>query len=106
VIASEQQHDDPEAHSIYEATRALIFFATPHRGLSTENILSMIDVEKHSERAALVKSIDKNSDVLQSQLESFINIASRFRIFSYYEQKKTKKLVEVRSSQILNNATR
>ena len=106
MIASEEQHGDLEAYSIYEATRSLVFFATPHRGLSTEDILSMINAEKHSERAALVKSIDNDSEVLQSQLQRFIDIAltSRFRIFSFYEQKKTKKLVEVRLLQTLNNA--
>ncbi|KAI5853952.1 hypothetical protein BZA05DRAFT_444219 [Tricharina praecox] len=95
VIASEEKLRDIETYSIYEATRALIFFATPHRGLSTEDILGMVDAEKQNERACLVRSIDKNSEVLQSRLHDFTKFASRFRIFSFYEQKtktRTRKL--------------
>ena len=95
VIASEGEFSDIDAHSIYKATRALVFFATPHRGLSTEDILRVMDGENFSERVALLKSLDKNSELLQLKLESFIKIAPHFKIYSFYEQMKTRGLVAV-----------
>jgi hypothetical protein len=85
------------ADSVFQATRASMFFGTPHRGLLTEDILSMMDMETHGERAKLVESIDKNNKDLEAHLRRFINITPRFRIFSFYELKKSKKLVKVRS---------
>ncbi|KAA8901295.1 hypothetical protein FN846DRAFT_781305, partial [Sphaerosporella brunnea] len=84
---------DLAAYSIFEATRTLMFFGTPHRGPLTEDILSMVDTKDHSERVKLVESIDKNNKDLEEQLQRFINITPRFRIVSFYELKKTRKLV-------------
>jgi hypothetical protein len=74
-----------------------MFFGTPHRGLlNTDDILSMIGAE-NNERIELVRSIDKNSSDLQKQLQKFLEIAPRYKIISYYELKKSKTLVKVRS---------
>jgi hypothetical protein len=52
-----------------------------------------------SGRVRLVKSIDKTSSKLQEQLQNFLDIAPRYKIISFYELKKTKMLVKVRSVQ-------
>jgi hypothetical protein len=84
-------------YSIFTATQAVMFFGTPHRGLLTEDILSMVYGDEHMERAQLVESINRSSQDLQTQLEDFIAIAAagRFKIFSFYETKKSRKLVRV-----------
>jgi hypothetical protein len=98
VLAAERQRcSDRAAYSIYEATEQLMFFGTPHRGLlNTDDILCIIDAE-NNERAELVKSLNKNSPELQAQLQKFLDIAPRYRITSFYEVKKSKTLVKVRS---------
>ncbi|KAF8242522.1 hypothetical protein K440DRAFT_565337, partial [Wilcoxina mikolae CBS 423.85] len=83
---------DSTARSMFNATKALMFFGTPHRGLPIDDILSMVDEEKHGERAELVRSIDRESGTLEASLQKFIGIAERFKIFSFYELKKSKKL--------------
>lgn len=55
----------------------------------------MVDKEERSERAELVKSIDKSSQDLQSQLQRFIRVADHFKIRSFYERKKSRKLIKV-----------
>ncbi|KAA8900226.1 hypothetical protein FN846DRAFT_959301 [Sphaerosporella brunnea] len=85
--------DDPETHTIYKATKALMFFGTPHRGLQTEDILSMIDTKSHAERAELVRSIGQNSAGLAAELQKFSYFADRFKIYSFYERQKTRSIV-------------
>ncbi|KAF8539829.1 hypothetical protein BDD12DRAFT_736122, partial [Trichophaea hybrida] len=87
---------DPAESAIFDATRVLMFFGTPHRGMLTEDILSMVDHETHGERAELVQSINRSSRELESQLRRFINITPLFRskIFSFYALRKSRKLVK------------
>ncbi|KAF8242491.1 hypothetical protein K440DRAFT_616892 [Wilcoxina mikolae CBS 423.85] len=82
---------DTVLHSICLATQAIFFFGTPHRGLLLpDDILSAIDKDNHGERATLVESIGKDS------VDRFLGVARRFdfKIYSFYEQLKTRKLVK------------
>jgi len=96
IKAADLQLSDPAAHAIFNATKVLMFFGTLHRELLTEDILSMAHAENDGENAKLFQSVDRSSGDLQSQLLRFIDIASHFRIFSFYELRQLKKLVEVR----------
>lgn len=90
-----EDDDDPETHAIYQATKALMFFGTPHRGLSSDDILSMIDTKTHGERAELLKSISQGSAGLAHELQKFGFFSERFKIYSFYERQKTKRIVIV-----------
>jgi len=86
---------DPAAYTIFCATKVLMFFGTLHLELLTDDILSMVHTEYYEERRELVKSVDKDSRDLQSQLRRFNDIAPHFRIFSFYELRQLKQLIEV-----------
>ena len=90
-----EEDDDPETHSIYQATKAIMFFGTPQHGLPTADILSMIDTKNNGERAELVKSIGVGSPVLMGHLQKFAYFSDRFKIFSFYERQKTRSIVMV-----------
>jgi hypothetical protein len=98
VKAEEALEEDncPETHAIYQATKALMFFGTPHRGLPTDDILRMIDPQTHAERAELVKSIGQDSAGLATELRKFSYFCDRFKIYSFYERQKTRSIVIVR----------
>ncbi|KAI5793361.1 hypothetical protein FPQ18DRAFT_167883 [Pyronema domesticum] len=87
-----ENDDDPDAHAIYQATKGLLFFGTPHHGLPTEDILRMIDDKKHAERADLVRSIGQGSEVLSEELRKFGYFAENYKIYSFYERQKTKSI--------------
>ena len=89
--------NDADTHAIFQATRAVLFFGTPHRGLPTDDILSMIDTKNNAERAKLVRSIGVGSPVLAAELGKFAHIADNFKLFSFYERQKTKSIVLVRA---------
>jgi hypothetical protein len=82
-------HDDPGVYSIHQATRGVIFYGTSHRGLLVDDILSMLHPEEHPDRAKLINSINKNSDLLHSELERFVDFAMQLRIISFYERFQT-----------------
>lgn len=97
-LVTAKQYDittDPAIHSIFKATYATIFFGTPHRGFSVDDIRAMINEKSGSGRIALVNSIQKNSTNLTIGLDSFLSFAMQFKIISFYEQMMTQKLVQV-----------
>ncbi|KAF8243658.1 hypothetical protein K440DRAFT_38426 [Wilcoxina mikolae CBS 423.85] len=87
-----EDDDDPETHAIYQSTKGLMFFGTPHRGLPSDDILSMIDTRTHGERTELVRSIGQNSAGLAQELQKFGFFSERFKIYSFYERQKTKSI--------------
>jgi len=72
----------------------VMFFATPHRGMITEDIVSMLDsASAPQSRRDLVASIDQKSDGLKQKLEQFRqNIP--FKIVSFLEMKPSRKLMK------------
>jgi hypothetical protein len=77
-------------HAIFQATRVIFCFGTPHRGLLINDIISIVNHETHTEQASLVESIGKNSNELKLELEKFLGIVHNFKVFSFYKQFKTK----------------
>ncbi|KAI5845839.1 hypothetical protein DFP73DRAFT_476894 [Morchella snyderi] len=85
--------DDPAVYAIHQATRGVIFYGTPHRGFLVDDILGMLNPQENSERVKLVNSINKNSDLLHSELERFVDLAMQLRIVSFYERLQTRRPV-------------
>jgi hypothetical protein len=86
---------------LLSATKAVIFFGTPHRGLKehAENILQAVGEELG--RADLVKSLLVGSPALEDGFNSFLSLLRRDwpNVVTYYEQKRTVALQKVRLSE-------
>jgi hypothetical protein len=91
-----ERDDEPVTHSVFTSTHAVMFFATPHRGLIADDILKVLNPETDADRIRLVNSINSNSDRLTEELRRFINLTRKLKVVSFYEQQKTKGLVKVR----------
>ncbi|KAA8894721.1 hypothetical protein FN846DRAFT_785990 [Sphaerosporella brunnea] len=78
--------------SLFRCTRATIFFGTPHRGLSVDDILDMIG--DHSSRVELVKSLQTGSQELAAELRRFKNYVAdaKIKIVSFKESEQSLKL--------------
>ncbi|KAF8246653.1 hypothetical protein K440DRAFT_683829 [Wilcoxina mikolae CBS 423.85] len=80
---------------LFDSTRAIFFFGTPHQGLEVNELLSMVeDVSqgKKTSRSELVKQLREGSDFLDTQRDDITNLwgpTSNIQIFSFYETKKT-----------------
>lgn len=79
--------------SLFENTKATIFYATPHRELVVDDIISMTGDD--SAREDLVKSLRHRSE---GDLHKFKDCTSPYglKIISYKEIEPTQKLIKVR----------
>jgi len=94
LLEAKTRDYDPVVHSISRSTHAVMFFATPHRGLIADDILKVLNPKTDADRIRLVRSIDANSEALTEELRRFINGFREIKIVSFYEQQKTKRLVQ------------
>ncbi|KAL7268500.1 hypothetical protein RUND412_008873 [Rhizina undulata] len=71
------------------ATCAVIFFGTPHRGISMEDVRKMLaHYDVHNPRIGLLDEI-KNERNLEPDLENFFKLAEGFKVVSFYERIQT-----------------
>ncbi|KAF8535670.1 hypothetical protein BDD12DRAFT_983186 [Trichophaea hybrida] len=87
-----QLKSNPTHRHLLDSTRGLFFFGTPHRGLQTAEIEAMVDDMTHepeSSRSRLVKHLQANSELLETQKEDLSDILDGRKIFSFYETTKT-----------------
>lgn len=85
--------DSKNTHgTLFDQTRATIFFGTPHRGMLVDDILDMIG--DSSRRVQLVKSIKTGSVELRNELKRFINysVEIKLKIINFKEIEETRKL--------------
>ncbi|KAI5799867.1 hypothetical protein EDC01DRAFT_522857 [Geopyxis carbonaria] len=95
LVLSEAADEDPATNAIYKATRGILFFGTPHRGLLTADIMAMVEPATQAERAALVRGIEQGSRKLRAQLVQFGYFADGFALVaSFYETLPTLGLVK------------
>ena len=87
-----EEEDDPTIAALHKSTYGIFFFATPHRGLVTEDIRSMISGKGGHPRAGLLQEIDQKSNLLMAQLADFKNLIRDRKIVSFFETEQTRKL--------------
>jgi hypothetical protein len=85
--------DEPIVSALYHATYGILFFAVPHKGMMTEDMLSMLGQDDHP-RAVLLAQIN---EYLISQLADFKDLIGDRKIVTFYETQQTRKLQQVRS---------
>jgi pimeloyl-ACP methyl ester carboxylesterase len=89
-MKNESFHDELLA-CILKATYGMIFFGTPHRGMSVENLLDSVDQTGYKSRKELLKEIQD----LSNDLSHFVSFADMFKIYSFVETKQTAQIVVV-----------
>jgi hypothetical protein len=97
-MAKERKHD-PFALCVFDKTHAVMFFATPHRGMLMDDILDMIGPASR-EKDQLIRSINQNSGDLARELTKFVNSEKLPKLVSFYEQQKTRRLEKVRDKPV------
>ncbi|KAL7271956.1 hypothetical protein RUND412_005262 [Rhizina undulata] len=81
------------------ATCAVIFFGTPHRGISMEDVRKMLaDYDVRNPRLDLLDEI-KDELALEPHLEGFLKLAEGFKVVSFYERLQTAEVAKVGESQ-------
>lgn len=90
--------EDLAAQSLVRATYGVLFFGVPHRGLFIDDVINMVEAESQHQRIPLLKEINKTSEFITSELESFINLAARLKILSFYETAQTRQVMKVRAN--------
>ena len=96
-----QSKNNRQYGQLFDSTRGIHFFGTPHQGLETNGLLAMIDDVSHgqSSRADFVKQLQEGANFLDTQREditSLWNQASDIEIVSFYETKTTAVVKKVR----------
>lgn len=85
-----QNNDDYQ--SIVAQIRGVLFLSTPHRGTNLaevlNRILSVSIFTSHTPKQYLV-DLNRNSLAIEDLNENFRNLASKLRIFSFYETLQT-----------------
>jgi len=80
---AKDREEDKSTRRIFDRTKAVMFFATPLRGILMEDIISILSPDSQG-RANLIQSISTTSDTLKLQLSRFVDIAHRFKIANFY----------------------
>jgi hypothetical protein len=81
-----------------EATHAIVFFDTSHRGLRTPELEAMVTdmgSSTYSNSLALLKNLREGAEFLESQADQLSKMWKRFKIVSYYETEKTATVTKV-----------
>lgn len=85
-----------DIHSIYVSTYAILFFGTPHQGsdkaslaIFGQRIVDLLPSKMVDTDSQLLDAIRDGSEVLQEITDTFIPLMKRFRIYFFWEQKKT-----------------
>ncbi len=90
------QSSDIEIRDIYDSTKGIFFFGTPHQGLDVCDLKEMLDVQAKNqidnyERPQLLDQLNIDSEFLESLKESSARMWGQFsgRICSFYETEDT-----------------
>ncbi|KAI5779780.1 hypothetical protein EDC01DRAFT_294949 [Geopyxis carbonaria] len=95
VQAKFDQDSDGSRASLLKATYGIAFFGTPHRGLTTENMIQTLEKCGHhnSHRIDLLNEINLDSKTLAIDFRRFVDMCPNFKIRSFYERVKTRALI-------------
>ncbi|KAI5853549.1 hypothetical protein BZA05DRAFT_336614, partial [Tricharina praecox] len=80
---------NPHHRSILDATQGIFFFGTPHQGLRTEELETMVG--SNTQAANFLAQLKQGSDFLINQKEDLLHICKRFKrtIISFHETVET-----------------
>ncbi|KAI5837201.1 ankyrin repeat-containing domain protein [Morchella snyderi] len=76
---------------VFDSTRAIAFFGTPHQGLYVDDLKAM--VKEGSSRQRLLDALDSGSSKLRDELPKFASCCGNIAIIAFFEVKKTKTVV-------------
>jgi hypothetical protein len=88
----------PAHRPLLDSTRAIFFFGTPHQGLRTAELETMVDDlsgGKETSRLRLLMQLRENSEFLDTQRDALDDIWSGRKIISFYEVEKTRVVQKV-----------
>ena len=83
---------------LFESTRCIFFFGTPHQGLRTTELEGMVDeTEDRNVRVYLLAQLKEGSEYLENQKEALSRLWEGFRgkVVTFYETKPTKSVKKV-----------
>lgn len=84
---------------LLDATHAILFFGTPHRGLHTAELEAMLEdmsSSLESNRAELIVQLREGSEFLENEADGLVDILSRFKVVSFYETAETPTVKKVK----------
>jgi hypothetical protein len=90
-----QSNNGGQYRQIFDSTRAILFFGTPHQGLEVKELLAMVEDVSLSQRASrsnLVEQLREGSNFLDTYRDDITSLwgsISDIEIVSFYETKKT-----------------
>lgn len=88
-LVKDHQKDGPT----FKATRGILFFAVPHRGMDVEDMIKAIKYGNTSERR--LDQISKDQSYWRQELDSFVDVIRDFKVASFYETALTRRLIKV-----------
>jgi hypothetical protein len=98
-----QSKHDYQNSNVFNSTRAIFFFGTPHQGLEDESLLQMVEDVSHGDSSAwdsFTKQLDEGSNLLRTQRDDITYLlgpTSDIQVISFYETKTTPGFQRVRN---------
>lgn len=90
------EEDHPAIASLHQATRGMLLFAIPHKGLVMDDIQQMLAGDRPHLREPLLQQISRTLDLLVDLLADFKNLIRDRNVVIFYETEQTRQLVFVR----------
>jgi hypothetical protein len=96
-----QSKHDHRNSNVFNSTRAIFFFGTPHQGFDDESLLQMVEGVSHGDSSAwksFINQLDEGSNLLRTQRDDITYLlgpTSDIEVISFYETKATPGLQKV-----------
>ena len=84
--------------AFYKATCAILFFGTPHKGFSVDDIRKVIAAQPNHPRGPLLDEIEEKSSKLAYISTKFKSLVGDRKIVSFYEVEQSRTLDQVAMS--------
>jgi hypothetical protein len=96
-----QSKHDHRNSNVFNSTRAIFFFGTPHQGFDDESLLQVVEGVSHGDSSAwksFINQLDEGSNLLRTQRDDIsylLGPTSDIEVISFYETKTTPGLQKV-----------
>jgi hypothetical protein len=96
-----QSKHDHRNSNVFNSTRAIFFFGTPHQGFDDESLLQIVEGVSHGDSSAwksFINQLDEGSNLLRTQRDDItylLDPTSDIDVISFYETKATPGLQKV-----------
>jgi hypothetical protein len=87
--------------NVFNSTRAIFFFGTPHQGFDDESLLQMVQGVSHGDSPAwklFINQVDEGPDLLRTHRDDIsylLGLTPDIEVISFYETKATPGLQKV-----------